>query len=411
MRTLRSVLLGILILLPIGRAAAQIDGAATQIVIPLVASTASFVSQIVIKDQSGTARSVSIQFYEALSSITPGPKTCAAVPLAAFETKTVTLAGQCTLTADSHHGFVVLTDASANKDELFYAYTRVENPRGNGFTVEGYPIGHLGGGDTYSEVTGVKRKAATATLPAFQTNCFVAALDGPVDYSISIDVAGSQPLPAQPETLQAGEMRRFLDIYAAAQAPAGDYENTTVTFVKNDPAQFANTMLTFCTVQDNASFGADFRIGKNWNAADTTRFRLNCFAASYGANPGECTSSFQPSAPDIPNATTKVRLLTRVYAPDTVNCSIISARATDLEMRLVRDFPAGVVAGGNNVLSFTYTTGARSSFGSGYHQYFWLEVGFREGGNPTFPIPFGVRCIAGNGMMDPRWIDSPTDDF
>jgi hypothetical protein len=69
------------------------------------------------------------------------------------------------------------------------------------------------------------------------------------------------------------------------------------------------------------------------------------------------------------------------------------------------------VAGGNNVLSFTYTTGARSSFGSGYHQYFWLEVGFREGGNPTFPIPFGVRCIAGNGMMDPRWIDSPPADF
>ena len=35
-----------------------------------------------------------------------------------------------------------------------------------GFTVEGYPIGHIGGGDPDSEVVGVKRKAATATHPA-----------------------------------------------------------------------------------------------------------------------------------------------------------------------------------------------------------------------------------------------------
>jgi hypothetical protein len=80
-------------------------------------------------------------------------------------------------------------------------------------------------------------------------------------------------------------------------------------------------------------------------------------------------------------------------------------------MRLVREFPAGVVAGGNNLAAFTYTTGARSSFGSGFHQYYWLEVGFREGGTAVFPIPFGIRCVAGNGMMDPLEVQSVTDDF
>jgi hypothetical protein len=205
-------------------------------------------------------------------------------------------------------------------------------------------------------------------------------------------------------------MRRYLDIYAASGLAAGDFDNTTVTFSKDDPTQFPDTLLTFCTVQDNTSFGADFRIGKNWNAADLSRFRLNCFAASFGANPGECTDTLQPSAPAV-TVGNKVRLLTRIYAPDTINCSILGTRQVDLEMRLVRDFaPGGVVAGGTTS-SFTYTTGARSGIGSGYSQYYWIEVGFREGGSAVYPIPFGVRCIAGNGMTDPRWIDSPPDDF
>ena len=106
MNAARVVLVLMIALASTGRAAAQVDGAATTIVIPLVASTVSFTSEFTIKDQSGTARSVNMQFYEATTSGTPGPKTCAAVSLAAFEVKTVTLAGQCTLTpADNHHGF------------------------------------------------------------------------------------------------------------------------------------------------------------------------------------------------------------------------------------------------------------------------------------------------------------------
>ncbi len=408
MKAMRFALLLTISMLSIDRAIAQVDGAGTTIVIPLVASTASFTSEIQIKDQSGTARTVNIQFYEAESSITPGPKTCAAVSLGALESKTVTVAGQCTLTADSHHGFLILSDGSANKDKLFFAYSRVSNPQGIGFTVEGFPIGHIGGGDSNSEVDGVKRTAATGSAPAFQTNCFVATLDDPVDYSVSTDASGSQPIF---DSLAPFQMRRYLDIYAATNSDAGDHLNTTVFFQKTTPSQFPNTLLGFCTVQDNTSFGADFRISKNWDAADNTRFRLNCFAADFGANPGECTTTLQPSAPEVPNATTKLRLITRVYAPDTVNCSIISSRSGDLEMRLVREFPAGVVAGGNNQTSFTYATGARSSFGSGFDQYYWLEVGFREGGTAVFPIPFGIRCIAGNGMMDPLEVQDVPDDF
>ena len=408
MNALRALPLLLLAAVPVERAVAQVDGAATQIIIPSAATTQSFKSEIILKDQSGTSRSISMTFYEAQTSATPGAKPCMAVALAPFETKTVTLAVQCgTLTAQSHHGFVILTDASANRDKLFYAYSRVSNPEGIGFSVEGYPIGHLGGGESYSEVAGIKRKAATASTPAFDTNCFVATLDDAVDYAISIDAAGAQPIVG---SLAPFQMRRYLDIYASAGATPGDYENTTVTFQKIDPGQFPATLLTFCTVQDNTSFGADFRIGKNWNAADPTRFRLNCFAASYGGITGQCTTALQPSAPEVPDAVTKVRLLTRVYAPDTVNCSIISSRANELELRLVLDFPASVVAGGSGVAAFTYVTGRRSLIGSGFHQYFFLEVGPRAGVT-GYPIPFGIRCMSGNGMMDPRFVEEAVHDF
>ena len=331
--------------------------------------------------------------------------------LTAVQTRTVTLAAQCpTLSPlpDGHHGFVILTDASGTKDKLFYAFSRVENPASNGFTVEGYPIGHIGGGDPDSQVAGVKRR--TSTNPVIQTNCFVAARDGDIDYSISLDVAGSQTLPAVAETLHAGEMRRYLDIFAQAGAPLPDYDNVTATFSKNDPTQWKNTLIAFCTVQDNTSFGADFRIAKTFEAADPSQSRLNCFAASFGAN-DTCTDTLQPSGPSVPDAATKVRLLTRVYAPDTVRCSIVGPRASDLKIRLVRDFPPGTAAAGGTTNTFTYTTGPRSAIGNGFHQTYFIEVDFKDGASAVFPIPFGVQCKSGNGMMDPYFLGTFADDF
>ena len=403
----RGLLLALIAALSVGHANAQVSGAGTQIIIPVVTSSVSFVSQIVVKDQSNTSHSLSFEFYEAKTSDTPGKKTCTPVSLAASETKTVTLGTQCPLAAGNHHGFVILTDASGTKDKLFYAFSRVENPASNGFTVEGYPIGHIGGGDPDSQVAGVKRR--TSTNPVIQTNCFVAARDGDIDYSISLDVAGSQTLPAVAETLHAGEMRRYLDIFAQAGAPLPDYDNVTVTFSKNDPTQWKNTLIAFCTVQDNTSFGADFRIAKTFEAADPSQSRLNCFSASFGAG-DTCTDTLQPSAPIVPDAATKVRLLTRVYAPDTVNCKIVGGRASDLKIRLVRDFPPGTVAAGGTTGSFTYTTGPRSGIGNGFHQTYFLEVDFKDGAN-TAPAAFGIQCKSGNGMMEPYFLGTLPDDF
>ena len=97
-------------------------------------------------------------------------------------------------------------------------------------------------------------------------------------------------------------------------------------------------------------------------------------------------------------------MLTRVYAPDTVNCSIVGARASDLKIRLVRDFPPGTVAAGGTTGSFTYTTGPRSAIGNGFHQTYFIEVDFKDGASAVFPIPFGIQCKSGNGMMEPYFL-------
>jgi hypothetical protein len=405
MNVLRPLLFASLALFAVDRAVAQVDAAGTELIIPDVASTVSFSTEITLKDESGGSNTVTMQFVEAQSSSSPGVKSCSSIPLGAFQVTTVTLAGNCGLVAGSHFGYVLLKASASNK--WFFAYSRTSNPQGIGFSVEGYPIGHIGGGDAFSEIGGVKRKAATGSSPAYQTNCFVATLDDPVDYAIDVDDAnGSGSVVG---TLGAFQIERYLDIYTAAGAPAGDHDNTTVTFEKLDPSQFPNTLIGFCTVQDNTSFGADFRIAKTLNEADPGKFRLNCMGVSFGSAQGTCSSSLTPSAPEVPNATTKVRMITRIHAPDTVNCSIVSGSA-NLEMRLVRDSDGAVVAGGSGFTSLTYSTGKRSAIGGGFHQYYWLEVG-AQNATGSFPIPFGIKCTSGNGMADPLQVQTATDDF
>jgi len=399
----RGLLLATIAVLSVGHANAQVSSAGTQIIIPVVSSSVSFESQIIIKDQSGTARSVTMKFYEALTVPPPstaGLKPCATILLGPFETKTVTLAGQCSFgSGTNHHGFVILTDASGTKDKLFYAFTRVENPATNGFTVEGYPIGHIGGGDSDSEVVGVKSKAATANNPQIQTNCFVATLDDPVSYSISVDVPNAL---AASDTLAAFQMRRYSDIGAGA----GDFENATVTFSKDDPAQWPNTLIAFCTVQDNASFNADFRIAKTHEAADPSRFRVNCVGLDFTGL--DCTTTLA-AVPEAVNAGQKPRYLTRIYAPDTVNCALGGPQTSALEMQLRNVATGLVVAGGSNASSFTYNTGKRSAISGGFTELFLIEVSVREG--TAGLIPFGIRCFAGNGMEEPHLVDVPADDF
>jgi hypothetical protein len=287
---------------------------------------------------------------------------------------------------------------------------RTANPFGIGFSVEAYPIGHIGGGSNYSEVLGLKRAAATMSAPAYQSNCFVATLDDPVDYQIQVySGLGNGVING---TLLPFQMRRYLDVFATAGVPAGDVDDRTVTvFVKTNSAQFSHTLISFCTVQDNTSFGADFRIAKSFDGADPSRVRTMCYGTLGNVGAQGCSSNLNATPPTLFNLTVKDRWLTMLYAPDTVRCTLAGPRVADLEIQLVESYPTNLVAGGNQAPSFTYITPKRSATNFGNHQYYWIDVSFREGGANILPIPYGINCTAGNGMAALYFLGTPPDDF
>jgi hypothetical protein len=168
------------------------------------------------------------------------------------------------LGAGSQFGFLHLSHVGSPGSATYSAFSRVSNIAGSGFTVEGFPASTFTSATTV--VTGIRRLAASGGAPAFQTNCFLANMplfdgshaDTQVDYVIR-NSAGTQ-IGNGSVVLAPGALVRLLDVFAAGNVAAGDQNDAMITFTEmgaSDPA-----LMSFCTVQDNTSFGADFRVAK-----------------------------------------------------------------------------------------------------------------------------------------------------
>lgn len=379
-------------------------GAGTRVVVPLVAATASYQTEISVHSPWSTAVGITVEFYEASNSATPGKKTCTPIATTGVQTVTFNLQTQCALGAGSHFGFVVLTDASASRASHFFVYSRSANPQAIGFSVEGFPVGNFSGAP--ATVSGLRR---SATAPGFMSNCFVAALGEATDYRLRL-VRGADNTPvgsAITGTLAAYEMVRFLDVFAAAVAPAGDYANVDAVF--DDPGDSGKALVGMCTVQDNTAFSADFRIAKSISARDVSALRQACFGT-------DCAGSLLPGW-DVAIADVTKKNVHRVYIrqPDRVSCSLVGPRVADLEMQIRSPGNIGqgfVAAGGNGQSSFVLNTGERSTISAGDATSWFIEVGFREGASATVPIPYGINCSSGNGISYPNVLPGTfADDF
>jgi hypothetical protein len=404
-RIIASLALGSAIVLAVPAAeAVTTAGAGTRVVIPLVAATASYQTEISVHSPWPTPIGVSVEFYEASNSTTPGKKTCTPIATIGVQTATFNLQTQCALGAGNHFGFVVLTDASSDRASHFLAYSRTANPQAIGFSVEGFPIGNFSGAP--ATVSGLRRAAAA---PGFMSNCFVAALGEATSYRLRL-VPGSDNTPIGSPitgTLAAYEMVRFLDVLAAAGAAAGDYANVDAMF--DDPGDSGKALVGFCTVQDNTSFSADFRVAKSINARDVSALRQVCFG-------NDCAGNLLPGW-DVAITDVTKKNVHRVYIrqPDRVSCSLVGPRVADLEMqvRTPGNLSQGyVAAGGNGQSSFVLNTGERSTVAAGDATSWFIEVGFREGASAALPIPYGINCSSGNGISYPNALPGTfADDF
>ena len=379
------------------------------IVLPVVAETVSYTSEVVVRNPNSTSLTLNVKFYEALTSTTPGLRTCSQLTVAASQSKPFSVSDQCNpLGAGNHHGMLVLEDAAAQQTNMFFAFSRAQTPGGNGFSVEGFPIGAFSGAP--ADVIGLKRQAAS---PVYQTNCFVGALGEALDYQIVLrDGTTNNTIPTSHAItghLEPFEMMRILDVFGAdgVNAPAGDYLNYRANFTVSSAG--APAMVGFCTVQESTFFGADFRIGKSTDARNDGQRRVACIGLD---NCTDTTPSL--SEPEQLTDVTKKNVYSTILTPpDFVRCDLVGLRAVDLQMRLRQwgdPLTSAVFAssppyssGGSGETFFYVSTGGRGAVNSGRASRWFIDVAFRTGGNATTPIAYGITCRAGNGMEIP-WL-------
>ena len=369
-------------------------GASSTIVIPVVASTASFTSEVSVfypGPFSGTQTSMTIDvlYYEGNGLPSPGLKSCAPLSIDAGETKSFLVGTQCTLGAGGHFGLLVLQDAAAEKTNYFFAFNRTESVGTHeGFSIEGFPAGNFSGQN--ANVSGIKRVAAA---PGFQTNCFVGSLGETVHYDIDLrDAVGNALGTTVSGVLGPWQLTRYLDIFSVAGAPAGDIVDARARFSVTDTPNVPS-LIGFCTVQDNALFGADFRVAKSRDAFDNGQRRVSCRGGNSGCT--DVGTGFQ-----ITDITKKDGYRLLIRPPDFVKCSILGSQASMLEIALlpIGNFAPGgtVLAGGTGQHGFYYSTGARSTSNGGFAEFFNLEVQTIAAA-PAGTYTYSIRCDSGNG--------------
>jgi hypothetical protein len=385
------------------------DGYHSILVIPVVVDTASFTQRFTVSNPSSTAMNFNVTYFPAVGTSQASPLDCGAYALTAGQSRNFSsLRSLCaTLAPGSQFGFLYLQEPES-RSSPFTAYSRVSNPQGNGFSVEAFPASAFE--VNTSLVIGVRRLAASGGNPAFQTNCFVGRINNVnVDASTSLDTPvtvydstgnalGSALVPVQP-----GRITRLLDVFAFVGAAPGDYDNATVRF-SHDPLDAAG-LVNFCTVQDNTSFGADFRIAKSIpikNGGDSLYNRDARQSVGIAVSSQDFSAAVFRLLPDGARHNTHVMYFRH---PDYVQCELINpatgVRALPeygLEMRMLEADGVTTLAGGNNQTGFgKIYLGDKKQRNGGANSRYTIDVETTDPTDRALQTPYELRCQSGSG--------------
>ena len=385
-------------------------------IFPVVVDSASFTQRFTFKNpDAAKAALITASFFPADGT----PVTCPDFTIPAGGLKVfASLREACPATlAGSQFGYLYTYTASGaaggtnnGENRLFAGYSRVSNAQGNGFSVEAFPAHTFTSADTV--VSGIRRLAASGSAPAFQTNCFIANLHevtpassvgSDITYTV-YDNAGTQ-VGTGDFNLMPGRMVRLLDVFAASGAPAGDYNDASVVFSELGTGEPG--LMSFCTVQDNTSFGADFRVGKQLRGygtqysgvAQQDDHVVRDASVGYDVKVSGDTAAraFSIAAGALMN--THV-----VYFrhPDWVQCEIIdpatglrAASTYGLDLRM-RDQYLNTLAGGAGLQGFgRIYLGDKTERNNGTNARYTVEVG---SSTPTTAArPYRLHCQSGSG--------------
>ena len=406
-------------LLPSRAAAQSTDGYHSIQIIPVVVDSASFVQRFNFQNNNGSDITLTPRYYPGVGTSQATPITCPDLLVPANGEKVVSsLRTMCpALTAGTQFGFLHLSHANGTGYLTYSAFSRVSNIAGAGFTVEGFPASTFS--SATSVVTGIRRLAASGGAPAFQTNCFLANMpvfaaispvDTPVHYVIR-NSAGTQ-IGSGDVTLSPGKLVRLLDVFTAGGVAAGDQNDAMITFTENGPSEPG--LINFCTVQDNTSFGADFRIAKGASSALPSFANPNQVAGPKDVITARDTltdGSFFGPAFSIPAGAYNNMHVVGYHSPDYVQCEIINpntglvaAPSYGLEIRAT-DGQGNTGGGGNNSVvvpdpgqgDVLYVGDKDDNEANGY---VFLQVE-SNGQNTGSSRPYKLRCRSGSGITLP----------
>ena len=399
-----------------GIASAQsTDGYHSIQVVPLTVDSISFAQRFTFRNpDADNALSIAVTYFPGTNTTQATSLDCGVVSVPAGGSVTVaSLRTLCTgLTTGNQFGYVYLSENSA-QNRPFAVYSRVSNPQGIGFSVESFPAHTFTSAD--SVATGVRRLAATASAPAFQSNCFIGNLNDisppaiPVPTTVEFSVLDNTgvELGRSSIILTAGKLTRLLDIFAAANVPAGNYDDASVKFEELGPGEPG--LMTYCTVQDNTSFGADFRIAKQEQGFSTPYSSIGAQDDHVSRDSLVETDMLVPGDLAARQFNIPAGAFSNTHAiyfrhPDNVQCEIIEPvsglRATNeygLEIRLMDQDGVTPIAGGNFVAGFGEVyLGDKTDRNDGANTRYSIQVesnGLNEGGER----PYILHCQSGSG--------------
>ena len=364
--------------------------------VPVVVNTASFQSSIFVFNPNASAANVQFNYTGAAITGTAGPVDCGLHAIPANSTTQFDLASLCPLNAGSNFGSLRVFETDSSNRPIS-VYTRVESPVAfNGFSVEGFPIGGFADDVGPSVAVGLRRNGGS---PGYQTNCFVGSIGEPVKVDVSLyDSANTQIGTTQTLDIPAGGLTRMLDVFAAVGGTDGDYTNARAEFRQNSTQVGNPSFSAFCTVQNNSTFDADFRIAKTVTPDDQGQ---QYFSTTNKDGLGNNL---------VLPADSKQLFGMFVAHPDFLSCRVVGDNAGNAEIQIKN--PQGVVAaGGDNIGDIPeFFTGEKSTVNGGTNGMWTVEVGSRDGtGLPTGT--YVLQCRAGNGSSRPLLYATRPDDF
>jgi hypothetical protein len=365
--------------------AVSTDGYHTIQIIPIAVQTTSFSSSFFFHNPNANSIDVEVTYYPAVSTATASAVSCGTKSIAANSVATyATLTALCPgITSGANFGWLYTREASV-ENKPYAIFTRVDNPLDQGFEIESYAAHHFTAATAH--VTGLKR---TEAAPGALSNCFIGALGEATTLQVSLwSGTNAQIGTTQTYSLAANEFRRLFDIFTIVGAPPGDYANVRME-VFEDAAASEPGHIAFCTVQNNTTFDADFRIAKAFPVADGHALRGLIRA-------GDVNGTF--TLGNFPN--NRNRHIYWFKHPDWVQCSVnrTNGATAALEMRLVANDAITPIAGGNNTQSFGKVfLGTKSTRGGGQNTFYYIEVEGADAGSSG--ATYEINCQAGSGIV------------